>query len=176
MNDLPSAAWAIRAASDADFMALQAVERAAFATLKAAGAVAGQPVASSSGDLLRYQQAGLLFAAFDNTGTPRGFAGGYIAQGWLHIAEMDVHPDWQRQGIGRQLLETLLHAGREKRCYGATLTTDRLAAFNAPFYASLGFMPVSKSVRPGHLDAILAAEITGGLDPARRVAMVSRYA
>jgi GNAT superfamily N-acetyltransferase len=101
----------------------------------------------------------------------RGWCGGYEIDGWLHIAEIDVHPAWQRKGIGRQLIHALLDEGRRRGFRGATLTTDRFAAFNAPFYQSLGFRSSGLHDAMPHLDAILEAEIAMGLDPHRRVAM-----
>lgn len=170
-----STTWTIAAPGESDFPALRAIELASFATLRATGAVTGEPVASTMADLKRYLQCGLLYAAFTAPALPRGFCGGFIEQQWLHIAEMDVHPDWQKRGIGRQLLERLLQAGREKLLCGATLTTDRLAAFNAPFYASLGFNAPPESARPSHLNTLLAAEMQCGFNPERRVAMVYHF-
>ncbi len=53
----------------------------------------------------------------------------------------------------------------------ATLTTFRDARWNAPFYASLGFMEAPLDDACPRLGAILAREARLGLDPARRCAM-----
>jgi GNAT superfamily N-acetyltransferase len=153
------------------FSALRTIESASFETLRAVGAVTREAVASSDEELQRYLDAGFLLAAFDEGGVPVGYGGGYIADSWLHIGEMDVHPGWQRKGIGRRLLEALLDEGRARRLKGATLTTDRFAPFNAPFYASLGFHAIAEEECPPRLRAILDSEREKGLDPLRRVAM-----
>ncbi|NEW99401.1 GNAT family N-acetyltransferase [Rhodopseudomonas sp. BR0G17] len=165
----------IRPATTADFDALRAIELAAFETLRAAGAVSGVPSASSDQQLERYLDHGLLEVACNHSGDPIGFCGGYIAERLLHIGEMDVHPNWQRQGVGRALLTASLDKARAQRLDGATLTTDRFAPFNAPFYAGIGFRPLADRELPSRLRAILDEEAKIGLDPARRVAMMLRF-
>lgn len=162
----------IRKAGRSEFPALQAIELASFETLRAAGAVTGEPSSSTDKELRYYVADDLLYAAFDENGIPVGYGGAYEAEGWLHIGEIDVHPNWQRQGIGRRLVEALLHDGRTRGLEGATLTTDRLAPFNAPFYASMGFRLAEGLACPPRLRSILATETENGLDPDRRVAMM----
>lgn len=165
----------IRPATTADFDALRAIELAAFETLRAAGAVSGVPSASSDQQLQRYLDGGFLDVACDHSGDAIGFCGGYIAEHLLHIAEMDVHPARQRQGVGRALLTAALEKARAQRLDGATLTTDRFAPFNAAFYATMGFRPLADDELPESLREILAEEAKIGLDPARRVAMMLRF-
>lgn len=165
----------IRPATTADFDALRAIELAAFETLRAAGAVSGSASASTNQQLQQYLDHGLLDVACDQSGEPFGFCGGYIAESFLHIGEMDVHPAWQRQGVGRRLLAAALKEARARRADGATLTTDRLVPFNAPFYASLGFRPLADDELPAKLREILDAEANMGLDPDRRIAMMLRF-
>lgn len=161
----------IRPALPADFPALQQIEFFAFETLRMAGAAHGPPQTSSDEELQTYHDAGFLLAAITSDGEPVGYVGGYDAGPWLHIGEMDVHPKWQRQGIGRRLMLAILDEARKHRLLGATLTTDRLAPFNAAFYASLGFSILGAADRSQRLDALLKAEAAKGLDPGRRVAM-----
>jgi GNAT superfamily N-acetyltransferase len=160
----------IAAAGRADFESLRAIELAAFATLQTAGAVTGEASASTFDELQTYLNAGMLVAAFHKS-EPVGYAGGSVAGDRLHIGEMDVHPGWQRKGIGRRLMEALLVEARSRKLRGASLTTDRFARFNAPFYESLGFRIVEKEDCPERLVHILEEEARKGLDPARRVAM-----
>jgi GNAT superfamily N-acetyltransferase len=155
-----------------EFSALRTIELASFETLRVLGAVTGDAAASSDEELQYYLDSGFLLAAFDEGGVAVGYGGGYVADGWLHISEVDVHPNLQRKGIGRQLLEALLEGGRARKLKGATLTTDRFAPFNAPFYTSLGFQAIEGEACPPRLRAILDKEKEKGLDPLRRVAMV----
>lgn len=165
----------IRPATQGDFAALRDLELAAFETLRAAGAIRGDPTATSDERLQEYLEQGLLFAAYDCDRLARGWSGGYEVRGWLHVAEMDLHPDWQRKGIGRILINTLVEEARTRGLNGATLTTDRLAVFNAPFYQSIGFRFADPHDAPPHLHATLEAEAAAGLDLTRRVAMVLSF-
>ena len=162
----------IRQATRDDFDILRSIELASFETLRATGAVSGEPEASSDAELQHYLDHALLYAACDPDDIPVGYAGAYVTEGCLHIGEMDVHPDFQRKGLGRRLMETLLAEGRLRKLAEATLTTDRLAPFNAPFYASLGFRLLEKEECSPRLRAILDAEAEKGLDPLRRIGMV----
>lgn len=162
----------IRQATRDDFDTLRSIELASFETLRATGAVSGEPEASSDAELQHYLDHALLYAACDQDNVPVGYAGAYVAEGCLHIGEMDVHPDFQRKGLGRRLMETLLAEGRLRKLAAATLTTDRLAPFNAPFYASLGFRLLEKEECSPRLRAILDSEAEKGLDPLRRIGMV----
>lgn len=153
------------------FEQLRAIERAAFETLRRAGAVTGPAVATSLAALNDVYRHGLLLAAMTPETGAVGFVAGTFEAGWLHIAEIDVHPDWQRKGVGRRLMKTILSAGQARDLRGATLTTDNAAAFNAPFYATLGFQSLASHALPPHLARIMAEEIAAGFDPTRRTAM-----
>jgi len=165
----------IRPATTADFDALRVIELAAFETLRTAGAVSGVPSASSDQHLQRYLDHGFLEVACDHGGDPIGFCGGYIAERLLYIGEMDVHPNWQRQGVGRALLIASLDKARARKLFGATLTTDRFAPFNAAFYATMGFRALADDELPARLRVILDEEAKIGLDPDRRIAMMLRF-
>ena len=161
----------ISAAKPEHFSALRAIELAAFETLREAGAVTGQAVANSLEEFHDFSRDGLLLAAFASDSTPIGFIAANFENIWLHIAEIDVHPKWQRRGIGKLLLQTLLSYGQQRGLAGATLTTDNMAAFNAKFYAALGFEIVQDQSCPQHLITQKAEEVRMGFNPARRVAM-----
>lgn len=153
------------------FASLHAIELAAFETLRLAGAVTGQARATSLEALREFSRHGLLLTACTSDSVPAGFVAGRVEDRWLHVAEIDVRPEYQRHGIGRQLLQALLCVGQQRGLAGATLTTDSLAAFNARFYTTAGFTIVEGDARPPHLAALIADEIAEGFDPARRVAM-----
>lgn len=157
------------------FNMLHALELAAFETLRDAGAVTGPACASSLEELSDFSRNGLLLAALAPDSVPVGFAAGKVEDEWLHVAEIDVHPDWQRHGIGRRLMQSLLRTGLQRGLAGATLTTDGIAAFNARFYATLGFNIVEGQARPPHLINTIDDEIAEGFDPERRVAMWVRF-
>ncbi|MBO0661053.1 GNAT family N-acetyltransferase [Jiella sp. CQZ9-1] len=166
--------------SDALFEAVQRIEGAAFETLRAASAVSGAIQTSSDDELRGYLDDGCLFAAFPEESNavspdPVGYAGGYGVAGWLQLGEVDVMPAWQKRGIGTALVQAVIGEARMRGAIGVTLTTDRFARFNAPFYALLGFAALTPAQTPPHLAAILEAEPGKGLDPQRRVAMAIRF-
>ena len=162
----------IRSGTRSDFAGLQNVEVAAFETLREAGSVSGLPTASSDEELQRFLDEDLLYVACDVDGAAIAYSGGYVVDGLLYIAEVDVLPAWQRRGLGRSLVTTMIDAARRKRVAGAMLTTDRLAPFNAPFYKRLGFQVVEGDAVHPHLRSNLDRQVANGLDPSRRVAMV----
>ena len=155
------------------FAAIQEVELAAFETLRVAGAVSGEPEASTEEELERYLQDDLLLVAINADGAVIGYAGAYLVsdEACLHLGEIDVHPDYQRQGIGRRLVSALMDEARERGMLQASLTTDRLAPFNAPFYKTMGFVVRDATDCPPRLSDLLRAEVAKGLDPRRRCAM-----
>lgn len=164
----------VQPADRSHFSRLREIERRAFETLRAVGAVSGEAKTNSDVELQAYLDGGLLYAAFDETGEPVGYVGGFIAGDCLHVDEMDVHPDYQRRGIGRQMMEAILREGRARELVYATLTTDRFAPFNAPFYATLGFEIVEGRDLSERLRRTLELEAEKGLDPWRRIAMRAR--
>lgn len=115
--------------------------------------------------------AGLLWVARDAAGSPVGFALVELLDGEPHLEEIDVDPAHGRRGLGRALLEAVLAWTRGAGHAGLTLTTFRDVAWNAPFYARMGFRVLGPDeIGPG-LAATMREETARGLDPARRVAM-----
>lgn len=78
-------------------------------------------------------------------------AGREAAEAWLghtfELAEIHVHPDYQRQGIGRAMIRTLC-AGRPER--SAVLSTHDKPTVARHLYASMGFTDLlTKFLFPG---------------------------
>jgi GNAT superfamily N-acetyltransferase len=102
-------------------------------------------------------------------------AGFLVAQPFsreLHIWEMDVHPAFQRRGIGAGLVRAAQIDARNTGFKALTLTTFRDLAWNAPFYARLGFEEVTALDAHPRLAGELANEADDGLPPERRCAMI----
>lgn len=102
---------------------------------------------------------------------PVGFALVTQLDGSPHLHEMDVLPAHGRRGIGRALV---LHVVRWARASGharLTLTTFRHLPWNAPFYASIGFVEIDERDCGPDLRVVLAEEQRRGLDPRKRTAM-----
>ena len=90
----------------------------------------------------------------------------------LHIWEMDVHPRFQRRGIGAGLVRAVQIDARNTGFKALTLTTFRDLAWNAPFYARLGFDEVTALDAHLRLAGELANEVDDGLPADRRCAMI----
>ena len=89
-----------------------------------------------------------------------GFVSSAPLAGGLHIYELAVQLETQRQGIGTALLAAVRHAAARHKLPALTLTTFADVPFNAPFYARQGFAILNPP--PPHLAAILASEAARG--------------
>ena len=56
----------------------------------------------------------------------------------LYLKELYVAQGWQRQGIGKQLMDNLLTVAAKRRCSRVEWTTDRDSKGAQRFYAELG--------------------------------------
>ncbi len=73
---------------------------------------------------------------------PRGFCRIDRVAGGAHLEQLSVHPDHGRQGRGRALLQAACAWATAHRYGELTLATYRDVPWNAPFYASEGFVEV----------------------------------
>ena len=115
------------------------------------------------------QRQGLLLVALEDEAKPVGFAITRRIESCLHIVEMDVHPRYQRRGIGSSLLDQVAALARVRGCEAVTLTTFRHVAWNAPWYGRRGFTILKEEEIPRSLRCILDEEQAKGLR--QRVAM-----
>jgi GNAT superfamily N-acetyltransferase len=114
---------------------------------------------------------GASWVAFTQNGQLIGFLCAEIMEHELHIHELAIVFDFQRQGIGRQLLETAVAWAIDRDLAGVTLTTFRGVAWNEHFYARAGFETLSENRAGPRLAAIMKFEIARGLPADRRCAM-----
>jgi GNAT superfamily N-acetyltransferase len=122
-------------------------------------------------ELRRAQQLGHLWVALHDD-RPVGFAHVTILDpGHAHLEEIDVHPDYGRQGIGTQLVMAVCAWAAREGYESVTLTTFRAVPFNMPFYASLGFEIIPETSISAALRAVIADETRRGLDPSGRAVM-----
>lgn len=87
-----------------------------------------------------------------------------------HLAQIDVLPEFMRQGIGSALVQTAIRWCSEAGLKELWLTTFEQIPWNAPFYSRFGFKTVTVGEQPLWIKQILKAEREIGL--LGRVAMV----
>ena len=124
-------------------------------------------------DRARHERAlaeGSLWVA-DEDGRIAGFLCAHRIDDQLYIDELAVAEPFQRRGLGRALMREAIDHARGRHA-AIALITDRELAFNAPFYATLGFVE-DEAPHPG-VRAELDGEAGDGFDMARRCAMILR--
>lgn len=62
----------------------------------------------------------------------------------LYLDQVSVHPEYGRKGIGRALVLTVLRQAEARRLPYVNLSTFRDLPWNGPFYASMGFVELSR--------------------------------
>lgn len=82
---------------------------------------------------------GLCFVVADEADMPVGFATCGQLDAALHLYELSVDPANGRKGLGRALIETVCAEAAARGLAAVTLSTFEDVAWNAPFYARVGF-------------------------------------
>ncbi|WP_240782105.1 GNAT family N-acetyltransferase [Qipengyuania sediminis] len=161
--------WTLRLARDEDADAMPGVERAAaalFADQPGLEALDTDQVWSPE-DFRRLIRRGHCLVAHV-AGALAAFIAAEPFGRELHVWELSVAPQFQRGGVGAGLLRAAMIDARNAGFAALTLTTFRDIAWNAPFYARMGFVEVPDHPR---LAKLLAEETAHGLPPGRRCAM-----
>lgn len=117
------------------------------------------------------QRSGRLWVALESAGGTVGFAVASACGQRVHLEELDVLPEYGRKGVGSALVEAVEDWALNSDCIEITLTTFRDVPWNAPFYASIGFVAIPDDQLDADLLRRLADESALGLERARRVAM-----
>ncbi len=112
-----------------------------------------------------------LWVALTDDRTPVGFAMADIVDGGAHLDEMDVMPDFGRQGIGTRLVRAFIDWARSGNYPCVTLITFRHLPWNAPFYEKMGFEAMKPSELGEQLASLLHEEGKAGIDVYKRVCM-----
>jgi GNAT superfamily N-acetyltransferase len=163
--------YQISKARPSDLPLLPAIELAAARLL--AGHAPESVLAETTGsvELEEAQRHGHLWVALADE-IPVGFAHVKVLEpSSAHLAEIDVHPDHGRRGLGTALVRAVCEWAAAQEFRAVTLTTFREVPWNMPFYARLGFEEIPPDALGPALLAIVQDETRRGLDPACRVAM-----
>lgn len=113
----------------------------------------------------------LLWVALTEDETPVGFALLEREGDFLHLEELDVHPDHGRKGIGSALVHKVCDWGRGQGYKRMTLTTFQHIPWNRPFYEKLNFQVIPERQLSADLKRRMQRETGRGMEPGLRVAM-----
>lgn len=117
---------------------------------------------------------GAVWVAVDEGDTPVGFAvAGTLGQE-AYLYEIDVDMSHGRHGIGTRLVEAVFAWVRERGYPTLTLSTCTDVAWNAPFYAKLGFEVVAEAELTAAMVETREHEARAGFLVERRVFMRRR--
>ncbi len=169
-NILP---FVVRSARPDDLPQLGAIEDAAGMMFAGTSAAADLVLTTTPVDVHAAACArGSLWVVVDAQDLPQGFLLAESVDAWLHILELDVHPDAQGRGLGAALIAAAGAAAPGFGCDRLSLTTFIDIPWNRAWYRRLGFVDVAAADQPDWLAGILVREAETGLDPANRCAMV----
>ena len=163
----------IRIATEEDAELLPKIERSsgeAFRQIEHLAWIADDEVQSVERHLSLIRQ-GSSWVAHSATQGIAGFLSAERHGRSLHVWQMAVHADWQKQGIGRKLIGAAVRWSLAQDITALTLTTFRNVPWNEPFYRSCGFRVIETDV-PVSLQNILDAEAAAGLPREQRCAMI----
>lgn len=110
-----------------------------------------------------------LWVALLGPAKPVGYALLQIVADGTLLAQMDVHPEHGRKGLGTALVKQVIEEIRAKDIPALYLTTFANVRWNAPFYAKCGFVVLPADEQSEFIKDILRVEQEHGLE--NRVAM-----
>lgn len=164
--------YEIRIAYPEEVAKLPEIERAAARLFREAG-FGGDWLEQTHSieDLAAAQRERRLWVAAAPPGDAVGFVLATVLGTTPHLDELCVLPAHARQGLGRRLVAAVFDWARERRAESVTLSTFRDVAWNAPFYAKLGFRAIPPRELPAALHALVERERSHGLPVEERVVM-----
>ena len=168
------AGFTLRAGCEADIEALLDIERRAARLLLDHGGHDLLAMHSLSlADIQEGISTGILRVA-EVDGVAAGFALCGSVDGHAHLFEIDVVPEHGRHGIGSALLQTAFDEAFARGYPSMTLVTLREVPWNAPFYASRGFVELPEKSWGPELHTLIERERMLGFPVQQRVVMQRR--
>ena len=122
-------------------------------------------------DLREALQNGRLWIALTGEDKVIGFAMADVVDGQAYLVEVDVLPDYGRQGIGTKLIRAVVEWARSQNLDALWLVTFHHLPWNAPFYERLGFSVVEAAEHGAELTRLIQEEAELGINIDNRVAM-----
>ena len=122
-------------------------------------------------DLRAAVDRGQMWVAVNEQQKTVGFASADVVDGQAYLEELDVLPDFGRQGIGTRLLARVINWARDQQFRYLVLVTFRHLPWNAPFYEKLGFEVLNSSEHGPEIAGLIKEERLAGLNVANRVVM-----
>lgn len=122
-------------------------------------------------DLREALQQNRLWVALTREDRIVGFAMADIVDGQAYLVEVDVLPDYGRQGIGTKLIGVAMEWARSQSLVALWLVTFHHLPWNAPFYEKLGFSVVDPVEHGAELAGLIEEEAQLGINIENRVAM-----
>jgi predicted N-acetyltransferase YhbS len=117
---------------------------------------------------------GLVWVAANEDDAVVGYAIASEIDDTLYLHEIDVVPEHGRRGIGARLVRTVCAWAKLQGYSVVSLSTFRDIPWNAPFYAKLGFRPLSDSELTPGFQQLRLKEAEAGLPISERVIMQCR--
>jgi GNAT superfamily N-acetyltransferase len=112
-----------------------------------------------------------LWVAVTGQQKPVGFANAAVLDETAYLEELDVLPEFGRQGIGTRLLSSVVNWARDARYPCLLLVTFRHLPWNAPFYNRLGFEIIDSREQGPQIAGLIEEEGRAGIDVSKRVVM-----
>jgi GNAT superfamily N-acetyltransferase len=161
--------YTIRVARPDDLAALPIIERAAAAVFRTTpyAYLADDDLVSAEVDLTHEYG----WVVVDPDDQPIGFAIVHLLDESVHLHELDVHPDYARQGLGRRLIAAVADWAWARGATALTLTTFDDVPWNGPYYARLGFRTLDLATLSPGLQAVRQGEAEAGLPMEYRICM-----
>jgi GNAT superfamily N-acetyltransferase len=161
--------YPIRPARPQDLAALPIIERAAAQQFRATpyAYLADDDLVSTDVDLDHEY----VWVVVDQADQPIGFALAHVLDESVHLHELDVHPRYARQGLGRRLIAVVADWAHARGVSALTLTTFADIPWNGPYYGRLGFRMLDLAALSPGLQAVRLAEAANGLPMEHRICM-----
>jgi GNAT superfamily N-acetyltransferase len=162
----------IRLARPDDLARLQDIERAAGQAFRPIGmAAVAEDEPPTMAELRAFQSAGRAWVSVDAGDHPHAYLLAVPLTSSVHVEQVSVDPSHAGHRHGRALLDRAAAWGMAMGLRVVTLTTFADVPWNAPYYASLGFVVVPDAALDAELRAIREHEAAHGLDRWPRVVM-----